>query len=271
MLTALAGDTGDEVRPSDNGSEVNMMSGLIFALTDLPIDTDIRWRINAYNTDSDLEASGPIGVCHDVPINLGGVEVKQHIFVVEHSNADLILGRPWERAVRANYINEDDGSYTVRIKSPDGWPVPKSLTDARGFIGIFVYYRIFILGFAIIAFPIFALFRKGKHFVWTDECQMAMDTLKIKITEACVLITLDFSASALSIALHVDASTKIGWGEVLSQLREDGQLHPARFESGIWSDAERKYDALKLAPVKPRKLYLHIIISDTHFAAINTL
>ena len=46
--------------------------------------------------------------------------MKQHIFVVEYSNADLILGRPWERALCANYVNEDDGSYTVRIKSPDG-------------------------------------------------------------------------------------------------------------------------------------------------------
>jgi hypothetical protein len=87
---------------------------------DLPIDTDIYWRINAYDTDSELERKGPIGVCHDVPINLGEVEVKQHVFVVEHSNADLILGRPWERAVRASFINEDDGSYTVRIKSQDG-------------------------------------------------------------------------------------------------------------------------------------------------------
>ena len=33
---------------------------------------------------------------------------------------------------------------------------------------------------------------------------------------------------------------------MLSQQQDDGQLHPARYESGIWSDAERKYDALKL-------------------------
>ena len=33
---------------------------------------------------------------------------------------------------------------------------------------------------------------------------------------------------------------------MLSQLQSDGTIHPARFESGIWSDAERKYDALKL-------------------------
>ena len=126
------------------------------------------------------------------------------------------------------------------------WPVSLYLKDARGFIDIIVYYRIFILDFAIIAAPIFALFRKGKLFIWMDECQLAMDTLKIKITEALILISLDFSISVLLIVLHVDASTTIGWGAVMSQLQEDGRLHPARFESGIWSDAERKYDALKL-------------------------
>jgi hypothetical protein len=48
------------------------------------------------------------------------VEVKVPIFVVEECNQDLLLGRPWERHVRAVYINEDDGSYTVQVKSPDG-------------------------------------------------------------------------------------------------------------------------------------------------------
>ena len=48
------------------------------------------------------------------------------------------------------------------------------------------------------------------------------------------------------IILHIDTSTTIEWGAVMSQLQEDGKLHPAHFESGIWSDAERKYDALKL-------------------------
>src|SRR5438046_9567329 len=79
-----------------------------------------------------------------------------------------------------------------------------------GFVGIVVYYRIFILDFAIIAAPIFALFRKGKVFIWMGECQLAMDTLKVKITEAPVLISLDFSISALLIVLHIDASTTIG-------------------------------------------------------------
>ena len=41
------------------------------------------------------------------------------------------------------------------------WPTPLSVRDARAFVGLVVYYRIFILGFAIVAAPIFALFRKG--------------------------------------------------------------------------------------------------------------
>jgi hypothetical protein len=73
-----------------------------------------------YNTGSETEAHGCLGVCHSVSVDLGGVEAKVPIFVVEECNQDLLLGRPWERYVRAVYINEDDGSYTVQVKSPDG-------------------------------------------------------------------------------------------------------------------------------------------------------
>ena len=90
------------------------------------------------------------------------------------------------------------------------WLVPESTKDARAFIGLVVYYRIFIAGFAIIAAPIFILFRKNVRFVWTLDCQLTMDELKRRITTAPVLISLDFSSSALAIILNVDASTKIG-------------------------------------------------------------
>jgi hypothetical protein len=40
---------------------------------DLPINTEIRWRINTYNNDTELEGLGPICVCHSVPINIGSV------------------------------------------------------------------------------------------------------------------------------------------------------------------------------------------------------
>ena len=89
---------------------------------EIPIDTDIHWRIDTYDskTNAKLDEHGPIGICHEVSVDIGGVDVKQPIFIVEHCNNDLILGRPWERMVRAEYINEDDGSFTVWIKSLDG-------------------------------------------------------------------------------------------------------------------------------------------------------
>src|SRR5579871_577718 len=44
------------------------------------------------------------------------------------------------------------------------WATPKSVKDARTFIGLCVYYRIFIKDFTIIASPILRLFRKKAEF-----------------------------------------------------------------------------------------------------------
>ena len=136
-----------------------------------------------------------------------------------------------------------------RVGSPRAhlcWPYPKSIRDARAFIGIVVYYRIFIQGFATTAAPIFEVFRKGARFSWTAERQAAMDILKRKITEAPVLVSHDFAPAAGIIYLQVDASTTIGWGGILSQMQSDGRIQPARYESGIWSNTEKRYDAVRL-------------------------
>jgi hypothetical protein len=110
----------------DDGSELNIMSQTTFDQLQHPLDSDINWRINGYDSKAqdeleELEKEGSLlGVCHDVLVDVGGVAVKQHIFVVSHLSSDLILGRPWGRSTRAQFTNEDDGSYTVRIKSLDG-------------------------------------------------------------------------------------------------------------------------------------------------------
>jgi RNase H-like domain found in reverse transcriptase/Integrase zinc binding domain/Reverse transcriptase (RNA-dependent DNA polymerase) len=162
------------------------------------------------------------------------------------SGEKCAIGMPGVTIV--GYVCDQDGrrpepKTTQRIQA---WPTPRSVRDARAFIGIAVYYRIFIKDFSVIAAPIFSLFKKGKRFEWTSEMDDAMKDLKGALMKAPVLVSLDFSDSALGIELGIDASTSVGWGAVLSQFRDDGKLHPARFESGIWSDAEKKYDALKL-------------------------
>ena len=67
----------------------------IFEQIDIPIDTDIPWRINTFNTGSDTEAHGCLGVCHAVPIDIGGVKVQVPIVIVEEWNQDRAHGSEW--------------------------------------------------------------------------------------------------------------------------------------------------------------------------------
>ena len=64
------------------------MTKKLFDRLNLPINNNIRWRINAYDTkrNENLDTAGPIGVCHDVPIDVGGVSVPQVILIVEYAN-----------------------------------------------------------------------------------------------------------------------------------------------------------------------------------------
>jgi hypothetical protein len=112
----------------NNGSELNIVSEENFQKMDYPIDGNIKWRINEFDSKIEqelderhnLDRYGQVlGVLHDVPVNVGGVTVKQHIFVISHLPAGFILGRPRERCTHATYSNEDDGMLTVTIRSPD--------------------------------------------------------------------------------------------------------------------------------------------------------
>ena len=117
----------------DDGSEVNLMSLHAFQQMNLPIDTEIDWKINGYDGEpANMKDKGVIGVCHNVKVDIGGVEIPTHIFVVAKSKNDLLLGRPWAKAARAQLTNEDNGTYTVRIKSLDGRRVVKFIAVKAG-------------------------------------------------------------------------------------------------------------------------------------------
>src|SRR5579859_5333975 len=97
--------------------------------------------------DDERVGSSCLGVCHDVPVDIGGVMVKTHVFVVKHAAQDLLLGRPWEREARAIFTNADNGDYLCTIRSQDGRRVvdfcaargqhPRNRQHARGVDGEF--------------------------------------------------------------------------------------------------------------------------------------
>ncbi|GBG81646.1 hypothetical protein CBR_g32639 [Chara braunii] len=66
--------------------------------------------------------------------------------------------------------------------------VPTTITQARSFLGLALYYRGFIKGFAAIAGPLTNLLRKDQPLIWTPECDQSFSKLKAALISAPVLI-----------------------------------------------------------------------------------
>ena len=109
----------------NNGSEINLMPRRVWERLDQFIDTTINWSLNGFKKSKEQNSKTVLGVCHDVKVNIEGVKSQIPIFVVDDTNANLLLGRPWEMAVRATYVNEENGSYSCIIKNDDGTHIVK--------------------------------------------------------------------------------------------------------------------------------------------------
>jgi len=177
------------------------------------------------------------------------------------------------------YVCDSNGRHPdiEKVKKVLDWPPCKSVTESKAFIGLCVYYRIWIKDFTHIADPIFQTFRKREKkartkkgpvrkkslegsvqdnrrgnmgdFIWGPEQQTAMDELKKALVSPPALKPIVYTAEPGKklgrIVLGVDASL-LGFGAILQQEDEQGRRHPSQYESGLWTDAERNYDAGKL-------------------------
>ena len=145
------------------------------------------------------------------------------------------------------FICDADGRSpeSAKVAKVVDWEPCRDLAAARAFIGLCVYYRIWVKDFAVVAAPIYRLFRREVPFVWGKEQQAAMETLKLALTTAPALRSIDYRKDAGEIILAVDASLQ-GWGGVLQQLDiTTNKRHPSRYESGAWTAQEARYDAGK--------------------------
>ena len=64
---------------------------------------------------------------------------------------------------------------------------PQKVRDVWNFLGLAGYYRRFIKDFSKIASPLFGLLGKDAEFIWTDNCQEALDALKGKLITTPIL------------------------------------------------------------------------------------
>lgn len=102
-----------------------------------------------------------------------------------------------------------DPSKVAAIKQ---WPMPRSLSQLRGFLGFTGFYRRFVRNYATLATPLTNLLRQNK-FTWNDSAAKAFTELQNHIGADSFLHLLDLS---MPFQIETDASA-VAIGVMLQQ------------------------------------------------------
>ena len=222
----------------------------------------------------DIGIKGPESTYNDAEAVQGIRQyILEHLINIDKTLLNLELGGATASATKTQWC-KNRGSFLGYNCGTDGrqpdqskivklieWEDCFNTTQVRSFLGLAGYYRVFIPYFALIVEPLNRLLRKNAPWQWGEEQRNAMRLIIQELIKAPVLVNLDYTCGR-EIILMVDASLD-GWGAMILQVGEDGHRHPVRYLSGVWSPAEKRYDATKrecrglLCALKASKRYLY--------------
>jgi hypothetical protein len=120
------------------------------------------------------------------------------------------------------------------------FPVPRTVTNVRSFLGLTGYYRNYVWGYSRLAVPLFELTKRDVAFVWDLGCQEAFETLKGALVAPPILTRPDFNKP---FCLDVDSSLK-GVGVILSQ-KEGRMERVIAYASKGLTSVQRKFHPME--------------------------
>ena len=169
------------------------------------------------------------------------------------------LGKSEFCCARLQYLGHEIGLGTLapsmsKCMAIKDMAPPTNKRQVRRFLGTVGYYRRYVCNFASLALPLTDLLRKNVKFHWSNDCELAFQSLKDVLISHPVLRAPDFGKP---FKLACDASN-LAAGSVLLQADDQGIDHPVAYHSVKFNPSQVNYSTIE-------KELLAIILSLLHF------
>ncbi|GJW97883.1 reverse transcriptase domain-containing protein [Tanacetum coccineum] len=187
----------------------------------------IAWKI------SDIKGIDPQFCTHKILMEENAKPVVQHQRDATLWSRKAIKTKNFlAHKISKSGIEVDKAKVDVIAKLPH----PTTVKGIRSFLGHAGFYRRFIQDFSKIARPMTHLLEKETPFIFSKECIEAFETLKMKLTQAPILVAPDWD---LPFEIMCDASDFVV-GAVLGQ-RKTKHFQPIHYASKTMTEAQAHY------------------------------
>lgn len=99
----------------------------------------------------------------------------------------------------------------AKLKTIEKLPPPTSVMGIRSFLGHAGFYRRFIKDFSKITKPLCSLLEKDSIFKFDEDCKLAFELLKKKLTTAPVIVAPDWNMSFELIVMQATLRLGLSW------------------------------------------------------------